>query len=276
MRAYKTVNDAYIEPISFTVPRRAETFQADIFPPATGTKPAVSAQEWLAGKTGIPHKLDLESIYDGSEPKEIASDYQAPTASTTASAPAPKPAPKEEPKREEPKPAPVVRSPPPTMSEQKGSIAAMASKYQDNEESEESEDESSSFEEITRPAQRTHVPIRSEPKPSAPTKTQSAPAPAPVAAPVKPASPPVSTTPTPRASTASTSITSSPDGVQATLDQIRQLIENQTTIIAAQNKQISLLTSEVEGLKRKVGSGSSQDQSERIRQLELELEEARS
>ncbi|OAQ99773.1 hypothetical protein LLEC1_06792, partial [Akanthomyces lecanii] len=34
MRAYKTVNDSYIEPISFTVPRRAETFQADIFPPA--------------------------------------------------------------------------------------------------------------------------------------------------------------------------------------------------------------------------------------------------
>ncbi|KAK7225754.1 hypothetical protein V2G26_013757 [Clonostachys chloroleuca] len=32
MRAYKTVNDSYVEPISFTVPRRAETFQADIFP----------------------------------------------------------------------------------------------------------------------------------------------------------------------------------------------------------------------------------------------------
>ena len=274
MRAYKTVNDAYIEPISFTVPRRAETFQADIFPPATGIKPAVSAQEWLDGKTGIPPKIDLESIYDGTAPKEIPSDYKPPA--QTTSAPAPKPTTKEEPKREEPKPAPVVRSPPPNVSDQKTSISAMASKYQDNEESEESEDETSSFEEITRPVQRTNVPIRSEPKAPAPTKTTNAPAPAPAAAPAKPSSPPVSSTPTPRATTASTSISSSSDGVQATLDQIKQLIENQTKIISAQNQQIGLLTSEVEALKRKVGSSGSQDQSERIRQLELELEEARS
>ncbi len=30
MRAFKTVNDSYIEPISFIVPRRAEVFQDDI------------------------------------------------------------------------------------------------------------------------------------------------------------------------------------------------------------------------------------------------------
>ena len=30
MRAFKTVNDTYIEPISFIVPRRAEVFQDDI------------------------------------------------------------------------------------------------------------------------------------------------------------------------------------------------------------------------------------------------------
>lgn len=59
MRAYKTVNDSYIEPISFTVPRRAEVFQADIYPPAIGLKPAMSAKEWLGGKTGVPAKLDL-------------------------------------------------------------------------------------------------------------------------------------------------------------------------------------------------------------------------
>ncbi|CAM1505300.1 Fc.00g109370.m01.CDS01 [Cosmosporella sp. VM-42] len=272
MRAYKTVNDAYIEPISFTVPRRAETFQADIFPPATGTKPAVSAEQWLSGKTGVPSKIDLEGIYDGTAPKEVASDYKAPA----QAAPAPKPAPpKEEPKREEPKPTPAARSPPPAVTDQKGSIAAMASKYQDNEESEEEdEDETSSFEEITRPAQRSTAPIRSEHKPSAPTKTYNAPAPAPAAVP-KPSSPiksPTTFTPTPRAST---SISSSSDGVEASLVQIKQLIENQTKIISAQNEQIGLLASEVEALKRKVGSGS-QDQSERIRQLELELEEARS
>ncbi|CAI0653444.1 unnamed protein product, partial [Colletotrichum noveboracense] len=79
MRAYKTVNDTYIEPISFTVPRRAETFQSDIFPPATGLKPAVSAKEWLEGKDGIPNKIDLESVYEGTAPKEVVADYKPPT-----------------------------------------------------------------------------------------------------------------------------------------------------------------------------------------------------
>ncbi|KAH6998638.1 coronin-6 [Ilyonectria sp. MPI-CAGE-AT-0026] len=259
MRAYKTVNDAYIEPISFTVPRRAETFQADIFPPATGQKPAVSAKEWLEGKTGIPAKIDLESIYDGTAPKEIASDYKAPA--PVAAPVVEKPAPK----KEEPKPAVVTRAPPPTANEQKGSISAMASKYQDNEESEEEEDDdNSSFEEVSRPAQRTAVPIRSEPKPvAAPVKTQTIPAVAP-ASPVKPSSPikPVATTSTPRA------VASSASGGEPSLAQIKELIENQTKIITS-------LATEVESLKRKVGTGS-QDQSERIRQLELELEEARS
>src|SRR5687767_9364224 len=115
MRAYKTVNDSYIEPISFTVPRRAETFQADIFPPAFGTKPAVSAQEWLDGKTAVPSKIDLESVYEGTAPKEVASDYKPPASvqATPVSKPTP---PKEEPKKEEPKPV-VVRAPPPSMKE---------------------------------------------------------------------------------------------------------------------------------------------------------------
>ncbi|KAH7162513.1 hypothetical protein B0J13DRAFT_12470 [Dactylonectria estremocensis] len=259
MRAFKTVNDSYIEPISFTVPRRAETFQADIFPPATGQKAAVSAKEWLGGKTGTPAKIDLESIYDGTAPKEIPSDYKAPA--PVASPVVEKPTPK----REEPKPAPVVRSPPPTAAEQKGSISAMASKYQDNEESEDDDDDdNSSFEEVSRPAQRTAVPIRSEPKPvAAPVKTQSIPAAAP-ASPVKPSSPikPAAATSAPRAAVSSASST------EPSLAQIKELIENQTKIITT-------LAAEVESLKRKVGS-SSQDQSERIRQLELELEEARS
>lgn len=266
MRAFKTVNDAYIEPISFTVPRRAETFQADIFPPAIGSKPAVSAKEWLGGKTGIPTKIDFESIYDGVAPKEVPSDYKAPP--KVEPTPVAKPAPKEEPKKEEPKPAPAVRSPPPTMKEQQGSIAAMANKYQDNEEEPDDEDETSSFEEIAKPPQRAtqQASVRTESKPSFPPKVQTTPAAAPVKAP-SPARTPVSaTTPT---------IPSSTGGMESSLGQIKQLIENQTKMIHAQNDKISLLVSEVDSLKKKVGSGS-QDQSERIRQLELELEEARS
>ncbi|KAI9166781.1 Coronin-like protein crn1 [Paramyrothecium foliicola] len=277
MRAYKTINDSYIEPISFTVPRRAETFQADIFPPAFGVKPAVSAQEWLDGKTGVPHKIDLESIYEGNAPKEVASDYKPPSQPNPA--PVAKPAPKVEEPKEEPKPA-VVRSPPPSINDQKGSIAAMANRFQDKEEEEEEEDETSSFEEVSRPAQRTSVPTRaaeSKPVPTpapAPTPAQ-APAPAPAStftpspAPIK--TPTTASAPTSRAPIAA----SSASGDSTTLDDIKKLIENQTKIINLQNDKIGQLTGEVEGLKRKLGSGS-QDQSERIRELELELEELRS
>lgn len=251
MRAFKTVNDNYIEPISFTVPRRAETFQADIFPPAVGLRPAVSAKEWLDGKTGLPAKIDLESVYEGTAPKEVAADYQ-PLAAPVA--------PKVEPKKEEPKeePKPVVRAPPPTVSDQKSSIAAMANKFQDEDEEEPKKEEPSSFDEEVKPAQRAPLPIRSEPKPATP------PAASPAPAPVKPVSSVPAPTPAPASSDPTTS-----------LSEIKELIENQTKVISAQNDQIGLLTSEVESLKKRLGSGS-QDQSERIRQLELELEEARS
>jgi len=265
MRAYKTVNDAYIEPIAFTVPRRAETFQADIFPPATGTKPAASAQEWFDGKTAVPNKIDLESVYDGTAPKEIASDYKAP--------PAPAPvAEKPAPKKEEPKPAaPAIRSPP-TMTEQKGSISAMASRYQDKQEEEEDDDDASSFEEVSRPAQRQAVPA---PKP-APAQSQTAPVSSTPAAakpstPVKTPTTPVSSGPAASSSTSR----AAPSNNDSSLAEIKSLLEGQTKLISSQVQQISLLTSEVEALKRKVSSGSL-DQSERIRQLELELEEARS
>lgn len=255
MRAFKTVNDTYIEPISFTVPRRAETFQADIFPPAVGLRPAVSAKEWLDGKTGLPAKIDLESIYEGSAPKEVSADYQPPA---PVAAPV---APKVEPKKEEPKeePKPVVRAPPPSVSDQKSSISAMANKYQDADEEEPKAEEPSSFDEEVKPVHRNPLPVRSEPKPATPPAAT--PAPAPIAA------------PSVAASTAAAA-SASHEGATS-LDEIKELIENQTKVISAQNDQIGLLTSEVESLKKRLGSGS-QDQSERIRQLELELEEARS
>lgn len=255
MRAFKTVNDNYIEPISFTVPRRAETFQSDIFPPAIGTRPAMNAKEWLDGKTDIPAKIDLESIYEGTAPKEVAANYQPPA---PVAAPA---APVVEPKKEEPKeePKPAFRAPV-SVGDQKSSISAMANKYQDTEEEEPKKEEPSSFDEEVKPAQRAPLPIRSESKPATPPVASPAPAP------VKTASAPA---PAPAAAAAASS------DAATSLSEIKDMIENQTKIISAQNDQIGLLTSEVESLKKRLGSGS-QDQSERIRQLELELEEARS
>ncbi|KAF3915404.1 Coronin [Arthrobotrys entomopaga] len=101
MRAYKTVADSYIEPISFIVPRRAETFQDDIYPDAHNGQPGLTCAEWFDGKNAIPPKFSLGILY--------SDDYVPPEPS-----PAPAPIPKAEPvaapiiKKEEPVPEPVV------------------------------------------------------------------------------------------------------------------------------------------------------------------------
>ncbi|KAI0461917.1 hypothetical protein LJB42_004521 [Komagataella kurtzmanii] len=68
LRAFKSVNDNYIEPISFIVPRRSETFQDDIYSDCPGDKPALSADEWWSGKEAKgPILISLRDVYEGSE-----------------------------------------------------------------------------------------------------------------------------------------------------------------------------------------------------------------
>ncbi|CAK7228189.1 Coronin-like protein crn1 [Sporothrix bragantina] len=291
MRAYKTVNDSYIEPISFTVPRRAETFQSDIYPPATGLKPAVSSKDWLSGKTGVPAKIDLESIYDGGAPVEVAADYKPP-ATTTTSAPAPAPASpvKATPPKNEPEstPAPVRSGPPPSINDQKQSISTMANKFQDDEEESSDEDDADAaeFEQTGRPQPR-HVNVAAAaavPAAAAAAKSPSSPHKPPAAAQVSsPPSAAASKTPTPIASRTTTfasnnqpptaaAAASSPSSGSSS--DIADALAKLTTLVQAQNSKIDSLTSEVEGLKKRLLLSS--EQSERIRQLELELEEARS
>lgn len=173
MRAFKTVNDGYIEPVSFIVPRRAEVFQGDIYPPVPGTKPAMSAKEWFDGKDGLPPKIDLESVYAGEEPAEVPADYK-PVSQAPPTPRAPSPTRKEpEPVKEPAQPSPAFRSPPPSMKQQTASIATLASKFADKDDvaSPEDDDDTSSFEEIPKPIDRserqTHVP----PKPVENTET---------------------------------------------------------------------------------------------------------
>ena len=158
MRAFKTVNDSYIEPISFIVPRRAEVFQDDIFPPVVGMKPAMSAGEWFDGKTGLPPKIDLASVYAGEEPTEVAEDYKPSVRAHSPPAPSPT---KKAPEAASGPTAPAsgLRGPPPSMKEQTSSIKDLASKFTDDKE-DESEEDSSSFEEIAKPVDRSerHAP----------------------------------------------------------------------------------------------------------------------
>ncbi|BFZ60390.1 Coronin-like protein crn1 [Saitoella coloradoensis] len=68
MRAYKSINDTVVEPISFIVPRRAESFQSDIYPPALSAEPAISADKWFTGENAEPNVMDMEALYTaGSE-----------------------------------------------------------------------------------------------------------------------------------------------------------------------------------------------------------------
>ena len=137
-RAYKTVNDSYIEPVSFIVPRRAEMFQSDIYPPTAGLKPGVTAAEWFAGKTALPPKISLESVYEGEGIKEVPSEYKAPGPALAAAVQSPAPTKTEAPKpADAPAPTPAAsRGPAPTMNDNKASLADQASKFADNAEDE--------------------------------------------------------------------------------------------------------------------------------------------
>lgn len=166
-RAFKTVNDTYIEPISFIVPRRSENFQDDIYPPTTGVTPAMGSSEWLTGKEAIPPKISMASLYDGQGIKEVSEAQDKPTGSMDAPEPKPAdPVPQKVPEPAVPKtapepvpePTPVAR-PAPSMKEQGVSMAAMVTKFADDEEEVDAvEEDDSSFEEVPNPTERAARP----------------------------------------------------------------------------------------------------------------------
>ncbi|KAG6891135.1 hypothetical protein C0992_010430 [Termitomyces sp. T32_za158] len=87
-RAYK-VQSSSIEPIAFIVPRKADSFQSDIFPPAPSSEPSLSASEFFSGKYAPRNVVDLSS---GTNFASSAPLLTVPTATPTVSAPPPVPA----------------------------------------------------------------------------------------------------------------------------------------------------------------------------------------
>lgn len=268
-RAFKTVNDSYIEPISFIVPRRAEVFQEDIYPPTVGSKASMSSADYFNGKEGMPSKISLESVYDGSAPKEVPSDYKpsAPIRSTETVAPTPT-------KTKETEPSPVqaliAREPPPSLKDNKASIASMASKFADKDE-ESSDNETSSFEEVPRPSERSSKIADFMPPKAAQLSSKSVSASSTPTAETEPAQAAL-----PRASEQSSlghrSTPSGADGLRAHLQDIKAMLAMQTKTIETQNEKLDALTREVEKLK---SGGGSMEKDERIRMLEMELEDSR-
>ena len=286
LRAFKTVNDTYIEPVSFIVPRRSEMFQSDIYPPTTGLRPGTTADEWFGGKTAVPPKISLESVYDGEAPKEVPAESIPKPSQPAAAAPKPTPAATIEKPAQSSAPAPVAsRGPPPSMNDNKQSLAAGASKFADDDVSDKASE--SSFEEVTKPVSRhTATASHQEEKTRGPAITKdpeptpAKPTPAPTMAPSEPGATLKSSGHAPSASTSAPAASSGgpASALRDALSDIKSQLEHQNRVMSDQSDQIALLVREVSHLKGKFGSHepSDREKDERIRQLELELEEARS
>ena len=271
MRAYKTVNDAYIEPVSFVVPRRAEVFQNDVYPPTTGTKPALSGNDYFAGKeTAFPPKISLESIYEGEVPTEIPAE-KAPKPMEVKQSPAPAvtPSSKKQPEAvpTEPKSEPSVsKAPPPSsLNDSKTSMASMASKFADND-GEVDSDDASSFEEIPRPVERPQTStlpsrdepsgVRTTPESSAsplPTKTTSAPAPEPEKQPQTPVKSNAEPDQSAAVSSPAGGAKSAAEGIRGVLQELRSMLVQQGKELTAQGEKVEILAREVAGLKARLG-----------------------
>ncbi|TFK73785.1 DUF1900-domain-containing protein [Pluteus cervinus] len=95
-RAYK-IHANIIEPIAFIVPRKADSFQADIFPPAQSLESSLTASEYFNGKNAPVKLVDLSNgvTFSGSVSSPAASSpppSSVPPPSRAFSAPAPAPA----------------------------------------------------------------------------------------------------------------------------------------------------------------------------------------
>ncbi|KAF8959637.1 microtubule binding protein [Flammula alnicola] len=79
-RAYK-VHGSSIEPIAFIVPRKADSFQSDIYPPAPSIEPSLSAAEFFSGKVASLKLVSLGdgSIISGPPPSAVPSSAVPPT-----------------------------------------------------------------------------------------------------------------------------------------------------------------------------------------------------
>ncbi|KPI39467.1 Coronin-like protein crn1 [Cyphellophora attinorum] len=250
MRAYKTVNDTYIEPISFIVPRRAESFQEDIYPPTFGLKPAMSSAEWFDGAEKMPPKINMESLYDGDAPEEIPASAAKPT--PKAAEPEKAPESKKETPKPAPEPTPAARAPPASMKEQGSSMMAMASKFEDKEPVEDNDDDASSFEEVQKPIERSAIksPVtQTVPKPAESPKVAT---PAPKSPEPEKVSEPEPEAPLPLTTTTSSETASSPTASSADTEGLQREIKNMKTLMAQQTRQLATLARTVQELTAEV------------------------
>ncbi|KAI0041826.1 microtubule binding protein [Auriscalpium vulgare] len=116
-RAYKLTAAGGVEGIAFIVPRKADSFQADIFPPAPSIEPSLTAGEFFAGKVAPPKLVSLEDGAVSSAPATsvaIPTAVSAPAPTRTQTAPPPQPSPVSTPVTPAPQIVKVASEPIPT------------------------------------------------------------------------------------------------------------------------------------------------------------------
>lgn len=61
----------YCEPIAFTVPRKSELYQDDLYPPSFSGEPSLTADEWFVeGKSAGPQVMDMRELFSDSGVKK--------------------------------------------------------------------------------------------------------------------------------------------------------------------------------------------------------------
>jgi WD40 repeat protein len=63
-----------VEPVSFSVPRKSDIFQDDLYPPTFSGEPTLSAKEWNSGKNGEPKLTQLKPGFEA--PKQKDADFK--------------------------------------------------------------------------------------------------------------------------------------------------------------------------------------------------------
>ncbi|UYV61297.1 CORO1C, partial [Cordylochernes scorpioides] len=70
-RFYKLHSRGLCEVISFTVPRKSELFQTDLYPDTMADEPAISAEEWAEGTDAEPILINLKDGYEPAKQQEL-------------------------------------------------------------------------------------------------------------------------------------------------------------------------------------------------------------
>ncbi|KAM3823274.1 coronin-1A [Vipera latastei] len=69
-RFYK-LHERKCEPIAMTVPRKSDLFQEDLYPDTAGPDPALTSEQWLAGKDASPILISLKDGYIPQKSREF-------------------------------------------------------------------------------------------------------------------------------------------------------------------------------------------------------------